>query len=150
MNRNSKRAPDLATLDLTDTNALLEVIHLKPRASVPKKNRDRIILALKPYPRDKLSNKYVALAPELDEFGKKTNTDTSNLTPQVIRERIADIIVRMSKPKLTDKMKTKKTNVQVTPQHKVSPSPPKKPKKTALYNFPNAKKQLSDEIGTKR
>ena len=108
MNRNSKRAPDLATLDLTNTNALLEVIHLKPRASVPKKKRDRIILALKPYPRDKLSNKYVPLAPEFDEFGKKTNTDTSNLTPQVIREHIADIIVRMSKPKLTDKMKTKK------------------------------------------
>lgn len=154
MKRNSKRAPDLVKLDLTDMNAVSEVIKLKPHATIPKNKRDRIVLALKAYTsRANLTNKYIELAPDLDEFGDDADHNTSNLTPQDIRERIADIVTEAVKLKATSKSKTK-TNSTLSPSNtlnKVSPSPLKKSKERVVHEFPNAKKQLlNEESDTKR
>lgn len=150
MKRNSKCAPDLALLDLTNMNALSEVIRLKPHTSVLKNQRNQIVLALKAYTREKVMNKQVEIALELDKFGEEADNDTSKLTPQVIRERIADIIIKAAKPKSTYKSKTKTKQSPSKVCNKVSPSPSKKPKKIVVHDFPNKKKQLNDETDTKR
>lgn len=143
MKRNSNCAPDLATLDLNDTNALSRVIRLKPNASVPKNQRDRIVLALKAYTnRAKLTNKYIALVKEHEEFGDDADTDTSGMMPQDIRERIADIITDAIKTNSNTVSKPKSTITPSKSHNKVSPSPSKKSNKAGVREFPNAKKKL--------
>ena len=157
MTRSSSRAPDLALLDLTDDSALANIIRMKAHATVPKNQRERIILALKRYTdHSKLTNKYVKIAPKHDEFGDKVDLDTSELTPQDIRERISDVIISAGKKKVNAKTKPtgftpKSTNANKHSMHhnEISPSP-KRMKKTRLTHneissFPNAKKKIPKE-----
>ena len=149
MAQNRTRAPDLIKVDLTDDDELAQVIRLKARAVVPKNRRERIILALKHYTdRNKLTNKYVKVAPKIDEFGDETNLDTSELSPQDIRERIADAVLEKLKTKSKRNSSPPKATKSVGSNknhNKISPSPSKKTKKRDPHHFPNAKKHLLKE-----
>jgi hypothetical protein len=152
MAQNRTRAPDLIKVDLTDDDELAQVIRLKARAVVPKNRRERIILALKHYTdRNKLTNKYVKVAPKIDEFGDETNLDTSELSPQDIRERIADAVLEKLKSKSKRKSSPPKATEggRIKDHKKVSPSPSKKAKTRHPHHFPNAKKRILKDTEVK-
>jgi len=149
MAQTRKRAPDLIKVDLTNDEALTQIIRLKARAVVPNNQRERIILALKHYAdRKKLTTKYEKIAPKIDEFGGDTNLDTSELSPQDIRERIADAVLEKLKTKSKRNSSPPKAtkSVGINKNHnKISPSPSKKTKKRDPHHFPNVKKHLLKE-----
>ena len=148
---NRNRAPDVVNIDLTDDDALSQVIRLKARAVVPKNRRERIVLALKHYKdRAKLTNKYAIVAPKVDEFGGDTDLDTSDLSPQDIREKIADAVLEQIKNKPNGKKSTSPSKTTKTNGKQVSPSPlRKKTKQHFAIDSPYAKKHLVKDMEEK-
>jgi hypothetical protein len=147
---NRNRAPDLLTVDLTDDDVLSQVIRLKARAIVPKDRHERIVLALKHYKdRNKLTNKYVKIAPKVDEWGGDADLDTSELSPQEIREKIADAVINRMKTKTKRKLSSSPPNVTKPNGKTVSPSPLKKKKKHFAVDSPYAKKDLVQDFDKK-